>query len=496
MKYISNFILYAIGIFAIIFSLILNFYPHFNYPFPLHVDEYDHIFLAKEIVEKENINNLTDPTGRFSMSNEMEIGYHIFLAEIFIFSNLFSEIDVKSYEFLPSILFLLYALMIFIYFHYLKLPKIYSILAIIFISLIPTNVTLLGEKLLVPVAFAFFSIPATLFLIARYENEPKNENLILFIPLISFTMLCHPPTGFATITIILAYIIDLFLRRKLLEKIKKNLKILIVIILISILAIIPLFLPYLTGKGGISSAISHAEFKSQEWVQDIINFPNYFGYLILIFSAVGIIYLGWRKNYVIPIALFLFLIDLMYYINFQKIFLFPCGRIYVYISILLSIAAAIGIYGFYLIIKNFENRNLKIFSYVFLILILVLAINEQVNKHIDPRIYPFYHIMNEKNYHDFLLIKKISDKEDIILADPWISKATVITAERKTFSYLLGASGIGEYYCNEAEKFLQNKCKDTKFLIENNIKFVYCCNCCENENLERINECIYKLKNF
>jgi len=469
----------CLTVLVILFALVLNFSPHFYYPYPLHVDEYLHLDQAKQIVEKENINNMTDPTGRFQQ-NDMEIGEHIFLAEIFIWTN----IKMSNAVFIPAIFSIFSIIITYIYLR--RFSKISALVAIILLALIPTTVGFLGEKFIVPVNISFIAIPAVLFLIDRYERNPTSKNLIPFIPLISVSLLFHPPSGFAVLTIISAYLLLLtygYLKAIRLkseegqnkEKIFKILS----ISAISFIIVIQLFLPTLLSKG-----IEAGTFAKQSYLEDIIYFPNYFGIFPLILSATGIFFLIYRKNLLIPLSLLLFLIDLIAYIHFQKIFLFPYGRIYIYLSILLSISAAIGVYE----ILKFKGRFFRV-GIIVLVLLISLSIYEQLPKH-SP--YQYYQIMNDNDYKNFEWLKENTPKNSTILADSWKSKGLVIFAERKPYSYFpLGPSGKKSlYYCESGDGFLASQCNNTEFLINNSIDYVYSCNC-QNENLSEIKKCIF-----
>ncbi len=474
----------SIIVLTILFALILNFSPHLYYPYPLHVDEYVHLETAKQIAEKEGSNNLTDPTGRFQQTNDMEIGYHIFLSEIFLFTNM----KMSNAIFIP-VIFSIFS-MIITYIYLRRFSKITALVAIILIALIPTTVGFLGEKFIVPVNISFIAIPAVLFLIDRFERDSSVKNLIPFVPLISISLLFHPPSGFAVLTIILAYVIlqgrnylktsHLNLKSERIKNRKKILKILL-ISAISVVIVIQLFLPSLLSKG-----IEAGTFAKQSYLDDIIYFPNYFGIFPLILAAVGIFFLIYRKNLLIPLSLLLLLIDLLVYIFFQKIFLFPFGRIYIYISILLSVCAAMGVYE----ILKFKGKFFRV-GIVVVILLISLSIYEQLPKH-NP--YQYYQIMSADgfDYENFIWMKENTPKNSTILADSWKSKGLAIFAERKTYSYFpLGPSEKSMSYCESGAQFLADKCNNTEFLLNNSVDYVYFCNC-ENENLTEIKKCIFK----
>ncbi len=476
-------IICGIIVLTILFALILNFSQHLYYPYPLHVDEYMHLETAKQIVEKEGINNLTDPTGRFQQ-NDMEIGHHIFLSEIFLLTNM----KMSNAIFIP-VIFSIFS-MIITYIYLRRFSKIAALVAIILIALIPTTVGFLGEKFIVPVNISFIAIPGVLFLIDRFERDSSVKNLIPFVPLISISLLFHPPSGFAVLTIILAYVILLgwnYLKTSHLnlksEK-KKNRKKILKILLISAISFIivsQLFLPSLLSKG-----IEAGTFAKQSYLDDIIYFPNYFGIFPLMLAGIGIFFLIYRKNLLIPLSLLLLLIDLLVYIFFQKIFLFPFGRIYIYISILLSISAAMGVYE----ILKFRGKFFRV-GIVVVILLISLSIYEQLPKH-NP--YQYYQIMSADgfDYENFIWMKENTPKNSTILADSWKSKGLAIFAERKTYSYFPTGPSKMLSYCESGDKFLADKCNNTEFLLNNTVDYVYSCNC-ENENLTEIKKCIFKL---
>lgn len=470
---------------TMLFALILNFSPHFYYPYPLHVDEYIHLEAAKQILEKGNINNMTDPTGRFQ-HNDMKIGYHIFLSEIFIWTNMKMENTI----FIPVIFSVFSIIITYIYLR--RFSKISALVAIILIALIPTTVGFLGEKFIVPVNISFIAIPGVLFLIDRYEREPANKNLIPFIPLISISLLFHPPSGFAVLTIILAYIILLAFRLNTEEGVKAKNKIFKILLIsaISLVIVIQLFLPLLLSKG-----IEAGTFAKQTYLDDIIYFPDYFGIFPLILSATGIFFLIYRKNLLIPLSLLLLLIDLLAYIHFQKIFLFPFGRIYIYISILLSISAAFGVYE----ILKFKGKFFRV-GIIVVVLLISLSMYEQLLHHGPYQLpkhspYQYYHIMSAdgSDYENFVWMKENTPKNSTILADSWKSKGMAIFAERKVYSYFpFGPDVKSLYYCESGDKFLAYRCNETEFLLNNGIDYVYSCNC-ENENLTEIRRCVFKV---
>ncbi|KKP88935.1 MAG: hypothetical protein UR94_C0045G0001, partial [Parcubacteria group bacterium GW2011_GWA2_36_10] len=116
-------------IITLIAVFILVYQPHFNYPMPLHIDEWHHL---SEALRMENYGEYfqalkAEATNKFS---GMEIGFHFFL---FLISWIFDLVAI--YQFLPALWAAFSALAIF-YVTYKKTNKNFWLawLAIIFFA--------------------------------------------------------------------------------------------------------------------------------------------------------------------------------------------------------------------------------------------------------------------------------------------------------------------------------------------------------------------------
>jgi len=87
----------------LILAAFLSFYPHVSYPFPLHVDEWFHINVAKEIVKNNFAMPSADVFTGTASSTSQEPGWHYALA---IFTFLFNP-NIFVWQFLPPIVTLL-----------------------------------------------------------------------------------------------------------------------------------------------------------------------------------------------------------------------------------------------------------------------------------------------------------------------------------------------------------------------------------------------------
>ena len=98
----------AIFLAALVFVFLLVYSPHFNYAYPYHTDEWHHISEAISLGENgSGINPYFKEKPRIV---DYEIGYHFFLAGIFVFVN-----PVLAYKFFPAIFACAAAIVLFIF---------------------------------------------------------------------------------------------------------------------------------------------------------------------------------------------------------------------------------------------------------------------------------------------------------------------------------------------------------------------------------------------
>lgn len=94
-------------LFILLIATFLTFYPHLNYPYPLHVDEWFHISEAKMIAS----NQKTDWYSGKAFNLGMERAWHITLA---IIQKLFNP-SITQWAFLPTIIHILGIISVYVF---------------------------------------------------------------------------------------------------------------------------------------------------------------------------------------------------------------------------------------------------------------------------------------------------------------------------------------------------------------------------------------------
>jgi hypothetical protein len=194
-------------IFVLMFVFMFVYSPHFDYPYPFHIDEWRHIELALKFGTAED-------------TNIMEIGADFILFIISKFVNI-----IKIFQFLPALFAVLSA---FILFYYLrKHSLIAAFLSIVLLTLLPTNINLLGMWFLTPLTIAMPFFFLSLFIFEESLKEKNNKKLIISLIIAAVSFIIHPPTG---LTVILTEFF-IGLKEKIFFKEKKNLAYLLILII-------------------------------------------------------------------------------------------------------------------------------------------------------------------------------------------------------------------------------------------------------------------------
>ena len=105
---------------------------------------------------------------------------------------------------------------------------------------------------------------------------------------------------------------------------------------------------------------------------------------------------------------------------------------------------------------------------------------------------PYYHIIDENDYDNFLLIKENSPRNVTVLSDPWKARALAPIAEKVVFAVIpFGPDEKQTIMAINAMKFLNENCSNIRFLQENNISIVYTNDVCKNPYLQEFSDNIY-----
>ncbi len=173
---------------VLIFSAILIFIPHFDYRYPLHLDEWNRITEAG-IIKNEGFSTIFDyPVGA---------GFTLFLYFIDLFLPL-----VLIYKFLPVFNLLLVSGVLF-YFLNKRYNYWTGIFGILFFVSLRSNTNILGNLFFVPITFAAAFIYFCLFLL---DETKKNPHLLYLVFLALLFIISIHPSSF----LVLSFVVFLY----------------------------------------------------------------------------------------------------------------------------------------------------------------------------------------------------------------------------------------------------------------------------------------------
>lgn len=453
---------YFFLILILLIAFYLNFTPHRDYPYPVHVDEWTNVAFSQSLINSKSTVFIEPFMGEKMIENDLEIGMRLFVA-------LFKEITGLAWlhvvRYLPSVIFLITVLSVYIF----ASKGGYGLQAAFLTAMIPTSVRLIGPGFLVAVGVGILFIPLSLF-IAHYSKK----YYILFLYIV-FLFLLHPPTALAIILLLIPYIVlnygkDTYHSKKL---------------------AITLFFAFLISMPRLYFLI----FPTAE---AIISPENYFlppapevfkiyGYIPTFFFITGTYYITRNyaiKGYSLVAASFLLLLPIVLFARYEIGYGIIYDRNFSYLMILMSIIGGYGLMKMYNSIKGRRG------SRALYLLILLLTLGTSISSH---ALTPYYHVIDNTKYDDFLWIKNnLSDIEGITVLDPWTAKAYVPITGRFVYSHIpLGPSQYTFQRNNEIYQFLNDKGKNSTFLASNNVSIVYTDTPIDNPELIEVRPRIY-----
>jgi hypothetical protein len=169
----------------LLFSFWAGMRPHWNYPYPLHVDEWFAIGYAQSTLAYGRL-EYPSPYNRGEVSFHPEMGFHILLGFLKTVTGLSW---MSLYRIAPGVLLALLVFFTYAFGH----RSGFGWAAALFVPLIPTSIRTLGPAFVVPVSAAILFIPVTLLILHTLPGRNQGKPLWLLL-LIGGTILIHPLT--------------------------------------------------------------------------------------------------------------------------------------------------------------------------------------------------------------------------------------------------------------------------------------------------------------
>ena len=305
----------------LIIACLLTFYPHLEYSYLLHVDEWFHVSQAKQVVFGCDISWYS--IEQFNLG--MERAWHTMLASIY---SLFRP-SITQWIYLPTILHVLS--IISVYFFVSKLySKKNAIISSLLVAVIPSNVTIGGPVFLVPINLCLIFIPIALLFAFRLTKIKKLYNYILLLFITTFLLYTHPPTAITLLTILIFYfLLNIFSKK---DECKQNGKILLVTIIFSIILALPNYILEIQKKG-----LESITFNFWVFLQGI---PIIYGIIPTVFFIIGLYFLARtekKETWSIILALLVLIINVLIFNISGLNYILPYQRTYITLFLLMSI---------------------------------------------------------------------------------------------------------------------------------------------------------------
>lgn len=397
------------GIFFFVYSI------HFVNEFPNYLDEWFHMSKAISLLNLEYVVDW----------RSLEIGFHIFLAFLGIFTNL-----PKIYQFLPAIWAAVSALTLYYIARkkndYLNDSFLIAIFAMIFFGSIKSNVNISGLWFFTPLSF---SIPFIFLYIYFFTEgiEKQNKKMIFYSFIIIILLLfTHALSFLFAFPFLFVYSILNY------KFVLKNWKFFSSFILIALIGIIFFFLVMnISIKELVPILLKAMTFKYGWGVNERNNSPlelySLIGYVFAFFGILSIILMSKeeRKKYIAYILLpFFVLISILIFKLTRVSYISPYQRNLYYLVISLPFLSALGLSFLKSKLDIFLNKNVsinfkKILYSVLLILIIFFCFNNYFN---IPEGTTLYKLIETHDYDSINFLKNLP-KHSVIMSDAELSMA-------------------------------------------------------------------------
>ena len=464
--------------------LALAFYvaliPRLSYAYPVHIDEWLHLALSRAIQSAGSV-NFTDPfvgEGTRTLANNLEAGYQVFWA---IFQRISGVSWMTIFRYFPSVVLMITALSVYT----LARREGFGWQAAFLTCLIPTTIGILGPAFMVPVAIGLLFIPLSIFTV--FYHKGIRAYLVLFI-FTAILLSIHAPSA-----IVLGLILGPYILFNLRGSPWHSFGI-AVALLIPFLAPFPWIFQLL---GPTFSKL----FEPQP-LPFYVSFPQIirtYGYIPTALCLLGTFLLaikGSKKNYSLLLGLLALLLMLVIFYTFGYGVSIVYERGLMFMMLMASIVAGAGLAGVAIIKlpERLSNRlrmpvasqNLgKALCLILVVVILVIAIPDRQKT-------PYYHVIDDQDYADFVWIEQnIGEEYAKAVLDPWKATPFTALAGKAVYTRLHASPQPTD---ERARQFLNDGCADTDFLKENGISIVYTRGECQNPDLTKVKENTYLLK--
>ncbi len=448
-------------ILILVFVFLLVYSPHFENPFPIHIDEWHHI--TESIKLKDGIQKGLSAT---------ELGFHFFLLIISSFVNI-----VLFYKFLPAIFAIISVLILFFIVKNKTSSSessfLIALLSIIFFASIKSNVNITGLWFFTPLTFSIPFIYLYIYLFSEGILNQKPKFILASLIIMIFLIPIHAVSVLFSIPILLIFCLFH------LNYIKKQPIFLIFLLIPFISILFYIKLTDLSAINAIKDIIIRLQFKQGWGVLEIKNsFLELYSLTGYFLSLIGFIYIISSKEKFHKYSIYaIWPITILIYILIFRLsgisFLSPYQRNLYYLAISLPFLSSLGLYSILRIIKiqtniidreSYKEKTFKIIAFLFIFLIIFLIFKSYFS---IPENIKLYKIIDKDNYEALKFLKQ-QEKNGKIISSPEISTAIFPISGHEPLAtlYFYGNSTV-------LYNFFNSNCETKNQIIkDNNVSYV------------------------
>jgi len=183
----------------LLFAFWVGMDPHWDYEYPLHVDEWHAMGYTDATLGEASL-DYTNPYGGGRIHNHQEFGFHLFLG---LTKTVAGISWVELYRVAPGLIVGLLSLLVYT----LGRSRGYGWAAALFVPLIPTSVRTVGPEFLVPVSIALILITTALLILQEMKSRGMGESLWILLVILGGTIFIHPPTEVVLTILVALYLV-------------------------------------------------------------------------------------------------------------------------------------------------------------------------------------------------------------------------------------------------------------------------------------------------
>ncbi|MBM3131521.1 MAG: hypothetical protein FJZ95_00605 [Chloroflexi bacterium] len=451
--------------------------PRWDYPFPIHVDEWWHYGDAQSLITAGDI-KYADPfdAGR-TTEVDIETGYHVFLGEL---KSICGVSWLTLFRFLPVAIMALIAFQAYAF----GKKERYGLAAAFFVGLVPTTIRFLGPAFVVPVDLGLAFLPLILLVLHRLMSDIRGPMLVFLILL--GLLFVHPPSMAVLTGVVIMHLI-FFLPREAALPIRSRQSVLGLVLLIPVYVIMLFWAPSVVDF--VVDEATHSDLHLP--LPPITGAVSEYGYIPAVLFALGCgisVYRGERPVMALGAAALGMVLFQLLYPNFYigPDIVYERGWLYVYVMMALMGGVALVWLG------QHAGHVLRLNGKASVLVIGLLVVSSfalSLRQHLAE---PYYHVIDGATYHDFLWIRDhVSSEYDVCVLDT--GEAWAFASVTGKYAYTAEVAPNFHDKGRSAMEFLADGATDTAWLAERGIDMVYSKSPVENNDLVQVHDNVYLL---